>query len=205
MELIPLSCSTRDGRGKQAARQLRRAGRVPAVIYGHGIKETLSVSVDPKHLGEALENPKGYNGLLEVNVGDAAKYVVLARQVHRHPVSRKILHVDFVAPDLDAILVSMVPVRTTGKSIGVSVGGRLQTPYREVRLASKPGQIPVEVVVDITALDHGDSIMASEMPLPAGVKAIYERDYVVTKVLKPRGLGEDEGAPGEAEEEPPAE
>lgn len=201
MELIPLSCSAREGRGKQAARALRAQGEIPAVVYGHGIDETLSVSVDPKALKAALDNPKGYNALLEVNVGDKAKHVVLVREVQRHPVSRKFLHVDFVAPDLELQLVADVPVRTTGKSVGVVTGGRLQTPYREVRLLSKPADIPSEVVLDITELDHGDAIMASEMALPDGVEAIYDRDYVVTKVLKPRGKQETEGADAAEESE----
>jgi large subunit ribosomal protein L25 len=200
MELIPLSCSPREGRGKQAARQLRAAGHIPAVVYGHGIDETLSVAVDPKALKAALENPKGYNALLEVNVEGASKHVVLVREVQRHPVSRKFLHVDFVAPNLEVNLVSEVPVRTTGKSVGLITGGRLQTPYREVRLLSKPADIPIEILVDITSLDHGDSIMASEMSLPEGVAAVYDRDYVVTKVLKPRGEAEEETA-AEAEDE----
>jgi len=194
MELIPLSCSPREGRGKQAARQLRAAGQIPAVVYGHGIDETLSVAVDPKALKAALENPKGYNALLEVNVGDASKHVVLVREVQRHPVSRKFLHVDFVAPDLEASLISDVPVRTTGKSVGIITGGRLQTPYREVRLLCKPADIPTEILVDISSLDHGDSIMASEMSLPDGVTAVFDRDYVVTKVLKPRGRTDEEEA-----------
>jgi large subunit ribosomal protein L25 len=200
MELIPLSCSPREGRGKQAARQLRAAGQIPAVVYGHGIDETLSVALDPDALGAALENPKGFNALLEVNIADASKHVVLVREVQRHPVSRKILHVDFVAPDLEAVLISNVPVRTTGKSVGMITGGLLQTPYREVRLSSKPGDIPTEVLVDITHLDHGDSIMASEMVLPGGVSAIYDRDYMVTKVLKPRGKDDEEDEETEIEE-----
>jgi len=198
MELIPLSCSPRDGRGKQAARQLRAAGQIPAVVYGHGIDETVSVALDPKALKEALENPKGFNALVEVSVENAGKYVVLVREVQRHPVSRKFLHVDFVAPDLEAELISAVPVRTTGKSVGVITGGRLETPYREMRLSSKPADIPTEVVVDITSLDHGDSIKASEIELPDGVAAVFDRDYVVTKVLKPRGeVGEDKTEGGE--------
>ncbi len=201
MELIPLSCSPREGRGKQAARQLRAAGQIPAVVYGHGIDETLSVAVDPRALKEALENPKGYNALLEVNVGDASKYVVLVREVQRHPVSRKFLHVDFVAPDLETSIVAEVPVRTVGKSVGMITGGHLQTPYREVRLLCKPGVIPTEILVDITNLDHGDSIMASEMSLPEGVAAVYDRDYVVTKVLKPRGLADEETATEEEDED----
>ena len=201
MELIPLSCSPREGRGKQAARQLRAAGQIPAVVYGHGIDETLSVAVDPRALKEALENPKGYNALLEVNVGDASKYVVLVREVQRHPVSRKFLHVDFVAPDLETSIVAEVPVRTVGKSVGMITGGHLQTPYREVRLFCKPGVTPTEILVDITNLDHGDSIMASEMSLPEGVAAVYDRDYVVTKVLKPRGLADEETATEEEDED----
>lgn len=188
MEAIALESSLRDANGKGPARRLRAAGRVPAVIYGHGVAEPVSVSLDPKALDAALANPKADNALFQINVDGGASHTVLVRELQRHPVSRVILHVDLVAPDLDQQIDTAVPLSFTGKSVGVVTGGRLRTPYREVRLRAKPADIPAVIEVDITPLDQGDAVLVSQLALPEGVEAIYERDYVVAKVMKPRGV-----------------
>lgn len=188
MEAIALETSTRDGRGKGPARRLRMAGRVPAVVYGHNVESAIAVSLDPKELDKALANPKEANALFQVSIDGDASHTVMAREIQRHPVSRAILHLDFVAPDLDKTMVSSVPFEVTGRSKGVVIGGRLRTPYREVKLRAKPADIPAKITLDITELDIGDTVYASNLELPEGVEAVFDRDYVVAKVLKPRGV-----------------
>ena len=197
METTALSCKRREGRGKEAARKIRAAGGIPAVVYGHGYDTPISVIVDPKQLTKALKNPKGTNAIFDITIDDQASGKVLVRELQRHAVSRKILHLDLVAPKPGRKLTYNVPVRFTGKSIGVVTGGRLRKPYREVRLEALPESVPAEVVIDITELDHDDTIMASQMVLPEGVRAIYDRDYVVVKVQKPRGRLESASTPEE--------
>ena len=187
MQAIALESTPREGRGKGPARRLRAAGRVPAVVYGHNVESAIAVSLDPKALDKALANPKKANALFQVSI-DGTDHTVMAREIQRHPVSRAILHLDLVAPDLDKPIVSAVPFETTGRSKGVVVGGRLRTPYREVKLRAKPADIPASIVYDITELEIGDTVFASSLALPAGVEAVYDRDYVVVKVLKPRGV-----------------
>lgn len=187
MEAIALETSTRQGSGKGPARRLRAAGRVPAVIYGHNVESAIAVSLDPKALDKALANPKQANALFQVSIDGDASHTVMAREIQRHPVSRAILHLDFVAPDLEKEIVAAVSFETVGRSQGVVLGGRLRTPYREVKLRAKPADIPANVVLDISGLDIGDTVHASDLELPAGVEAVYDRDYVVAKVLKPRG------------------
>jgi len=196
MEAIALECSTREGRGKGHARRLRSAGRVPAIIYGHGVAAPVPVSVDPKSLDAALANPKKSNALMNAQVEGGANHTVLVREIQRHPVSRKILHVDLVAPDLDQPIVASVPIDFTGRPVGVVTGGRLRTPYREIKLRARPADMPATVVAHLTPLDHGDALHVSTLDLPEGVEAVYDRDYVVAKVLKPRGGTEEktEGA-----------
>ena len=161
---------------------------MPAILYGAGIEESISVALEPRQLNKALENPKKTNALMNVDLGsDAGTHTVLVREIQRHPVRRTILHVDLVAPDLSKPVVSVVPLRYTGKSIGVSMGGRLRTPYREVSVESLPADIPAEIVVDISTLDIGQAIHASDLDVGEGVSVIYDRDFVVVKVLKPRG------------------
>lgn len=186
MDAIALSSTHRTPGGKGVARRLRAEGRLPAVLYGYGVEAPTHLSLDPKELDKALANPKGLNAVFTVEV-DGKAHNVLVRELQRHPVSRKILHLDLVAADLDKPRVTFVPVDVTGKSIGVVTGGRLRKPYREVKLRAKPGDVPASIVVDITNLDHGDGVMASELNLPEGVEPVFDRDYVVVKVLKPRG------------------
>ena len=199
MEAIVVTGNPRTDTGKGACRRLRQTGAVPAVVYGHGISEALSVTVEERLFAKALENPKGQNALISLQLEGGQSHTVLVRELQRHPVTRRILHVDFVAPNLEQELTSNVPIRLTGRSIGVSIGGRLRKPYREVKLSAVPAKIPAEIVIDITELEVGDAVMASEMPLPEGVQALYETDYVVVKVVAPRGKQAEASAEGEEE------
>ena len=139
----------------------------------------------------------GRNALINLEIADSGTHVVLVRELQRDPVSRRILHVDMVAHDLAVEIITTIPVTLAGRSKGVSMGGRLRKPYREIKVQAVPEKVPVEVVVDITELDLGQSVMASQLALPEGVKAIYDTDYVVVKVSEPRGkkqTAEDEDA-----------
>jgi large subunit ribosomal protein L25 len=188
METIVLNGALREGIGKEANRKLRANGQMPAVLYGAGIDQSIHVALEPRQLNKALENPKKTNALMNVDLGsDAGTHTVLVREIQRHPVRREILHVDLVAPDLAKPVVSVVPLRFTGKSVGVGMGGRLRTPYREVSVQSLPADIPAEIVVDITNLDIGHAVQASDLNAGDNVSVVYDRDFVVVKVLKPRG------------------
>ena len=197
MEPIALAGSLREGIGKEAAKKIRAAGSTPAVLYGHGMSESVNLQLDPKILNKALENPKKANALMSVDLGsDAGSHTVLVREVQRHPVKRTILHVDLVVPNLEKNITATVPLRFIGKSVGVSMGGRLRTPYREVNVSARPADIPVDIEVDITTLDMGDLVKASELNVGENVSVVYDEDFVVVKVLKPRG-----GAKAAAESE----
>lgn len=190
-----LTSSVRDGRGKGANRRLRAAGSIPAVLYGHGIDAPVSVTLDPRAFDKALENPKGTNAVLDVQVDEGGPtHRVFARQIQRDAVSRRIIHVDLVAPDLTKPNTFVVPLVFTGRSVGVQTGGRLRTPYRDMKLRSRPDDVMATVTIDITRLDNNDQIMASQVELPEGVEAIFDRDYLVVKVVAPRGKKADPAA-----------
>ena len=205
MEAITLAGQNRTTSGKGPNRRLRSSGRIPAVLYGHGLDSSSSLSLDPRELGKALDNPKGANALINIDVEDGGNHTVLVREIQRDPVSRAFLHVDLVVPNPDQDLVATVPVNFSGKSPGVSLGGRLRTPYRDIKLRSKPADIPAQIEVDLNTMEIGDTVMASDLELGEGVEAIYERDFIVAKVIEPRGGGaaqtDAEGAAEEAAEE----
>ena len=99
-------------------------------------------------------------------VADGPTHTVIVREIQRHPVSRKILHVDLVAPDLEQEIVASVPLKFVGKAVGVVTGGRLRTPYREIKLRARPANFPADVEADLTPLDHGDGMSALREVLP---------------------------------------
>lgn len=198
MQTVKVQSTTRAANGKSGARKARRDGFIPAIVYGFGVETPIPVNLNPKALDEALKTPFKLNTLFDLSVGEA-NYKVFARQIQRHAVSRKILHVDLVAPDLNSNITALVPVAPIGKAKGVQTGGNLRIPYREVRVNCRPMDIPATVEIDVTELDHAQGILASELTLGEGLKLIYDSDFLVVKVQPPRGgLEEVEEAEGEA-------
>jgi large subunit ribosomal protein L25 len=185
MDMI-ISAESRSGLGKGAAKKVRNTGKVPAVYYGFGA-ESQPVSLDRKSLEQALSNPKGLNGYFNFNLnGEDSGKRVLIRELQRHPVTRSILHVDLVVPNPENMITAKVVLNFVGRSIGISTGGRARKPYREITLRGLPQDIPGEIRIDITNIDQGDQILASSITVP-GCTIIYDRDYVIFKVVAPRG------------------
>ena len=183
---ISISAESRSGLGKEAAKKVRNAGQIPAVFYGFGA-ESQPVSLSPKQLEQALANPKGINGYFSLSIdGKDMPNRVFIRELQRHPVSRRVLHVDIVCPNPEKPIEATVPLKFVGRSVGVASGGRARRPYREVTVRGLPDQLPAEIVVDITPVDQGQQITASQ--LNAGdTEVVYERDFVIFKVAAPRG------------------
>ena len=196
-----ISATRRTESGKGSNRRLRAGGQIPAILYGHGVDDSVSLSIDPRALNKALDNPKGQNVLIEVDVEGDATHTVLVRELQREPVSRAVLHVDLVVPNLEQKRISTVPVEFTGKSVGVSLGGRLRTPCRELQVESLPQDIPSKISVDITTLEIGDQVTASQLTSGEGVSVMYDRDFVVVKVIKARGAKADEEVSASAGED----
>lgn len=193
MEAISISTERRDGTGKGVGRKLRAAGRVPAVLYGHGVAEPVNLTVDPKDLLKVFNSPKGLNAMIDLQL-DGESRRVLVRDVQRHPASRQLLHVDFVAPDPARQIIADVPFAVTGSSPGVQAGGRLRTPVRSVRVRALPQNVPALIQGSVSSLDIGDSLMVTQLTMPEGVEPVFDRDYVVAKVVAPRGGGAAAGS-----------
>jgi large subunit ribosomal protein L25 len=118
-----LSAEPREGKGKGPARRLRRSGKIPAVVYGSK-GEPKHLSVDPEALLEAIETPRKFNTLLTLKVGGGEAFV-LFKDYQVDPVSRKLLHADFLEVKLDQPVKVEVPVAITGKAVGTTEGGIL--------------------------------------------------------------------------------
>jgi large subunit ribosomal protein L25 len=199
---VVLLAEPRSERGSRPAGRLRRAGRVPGVVYGRG-GETLAITVPARELNHILAH--GVNTLITLKL-DGADQLALARQVQRHPTRGELVHVDFVRVSTDVAISAEVALRMIGEPVGVRDGGLLEQSVFTLAIEAKPQDIPGEIEADVSELGIGDQLRVSDLTLPAGVATNVEPETLVVHVAAPRGLGaeEGEGEAGEGAEGAPA-
>jgi large subunit ribosomal protein L25 len=184
-----VSAELRDRAGKGAARESRRNGRVPAVIYGDKKEPTL-ISLDPKEIDRLIHKKTFYATLLDVDV-KGTKHRVLPRDVQFDPVTDRTLHVDFQRIGKDTKVHVNVPVvvRNEAASPGIKRGGVLNIVRHEIEFICSPDAIPQSVEVDLTGLEIGGSIHIHSVKLPENATlAVRERDFTVVSIGAPTGL-----------------
>ena len=158
MKTASLSGSSRESVGSKDAKQLRKEERIPAVLYGGDEQIHLHLPVVP--VEKLVYNPDVFK--IELEVGGKT-YPTILKEVQFHPVTDKILHVDFLQLFDDRPVVVNIPVRTKGSSVGVLNGGRLAINHRTLTLRGLPGDIPEHVTLDITKLDISDVIRVRDI------------------------------------------
>src|SRR6266545_1506637 len=178
-----VTAERREEKGKGPARRLRQKGLIPAVVYGRKSEPT-HLSVDPAALMKAIETPHRFNTVLTLQMDGAEKHV-LFKDYTVDPVSRKLLHADFLEVKLDEAVRVEVPVVTVGRAVGQTEGGILSIATHEIVLEALPAKIPVQIEVDVTNLKIGQSIHVSELSAPEGCKFKFATDYVVAFVAVP--------------------
>jgi large subunit ribosomal protein L25 len=205
---VSIEVQLRDGRGKAASRRMRAAGRIPAVVYGHG-NDPVALSVDPIQLERKIKaSHAGMNTLFDlVGEGSVSGRTVLLKDLQREPVRGALMHADFYEIDANEAIQVSVPIHLKGEAKGVVIGGGvIEHTLREVELSCLPGVIPDELVIDVSDLDVGDSLHVSDLPLPTGVEMVTDEAQAVVSVMIPKVAEEPaEAAEGEAEAEAPAE
>ncbi|MBX3023400.1 50S ribosomal protein L25 [bacterium] len=208
METIDLSVEPRSRGSKGSVRSLRRAGRVPAVLYG-ARRSPVLVAVDGKEFETKVGSIEGTH-LIRLNSsdGELGGRLVLVKEIQRHPVQRALLHADLYEVDVNAKLKLRVPLHFVGRAAGVDVGGILQPIKREVEVQCLPTEIPDYIEVDVAALGIHDALHISDLHAPAGVDFVIDTDETVVTVLPPvveevkvaaEGEGAGEGAAAPAE------
>jgi large subunit ribosomal protein L25 len=206
MDEISLVAEPRSDKGSPATRRLRTSGRVPGVVYGHGVTPT-PVSVDERALRGALSTEAGANALIDLRIGKS-RHLALARELQRHPVHQTVSHVDFVVVRRDEIVSAEVPVMLVGEALAVSrAGGTVEQLLLSVDVRAKPADIPRSFEVDVTDLDIGGTIRLSAVAIPSGVTLDLDPESPVVvghaaRVEVAEALVEEEGA---APAEPAAE
>lgn len=186
---------TRSGKG--AARDMRRNGMVPGVIYAAG-HDSQAIAVNAKDLAAALRAGHFYTHNHELNL-DGATVKVLARDIQRDPVSDRPIHIDFIRYNPASKVNVNVSVKVVGEteSPGLKVGGVLQLIEAELEVVCRADSIPEEITVSVAGLDIGDSVHMNTIALPEGVKfAVTDRDLTVVSVVSTRtsSTAEDEAA-----------
>ena len=174
----------RSPNSKGAARKLRAAGRLPAVVYGQG-QEPLHVSVSTKDFVEGRQH-FGRTHLYHVDVEGGQKIPVLIKDIQVDRFRRDVQHIDFWAVDMSKDVTLRTDLEMVGRPQGVVRGGKFRQLRRNVDLVGRPGTIPNKLVIDITSLDAGESIRLENLDLPEGVKPAAEDNHAVCMVAAPK-------------------
>jgi large subunit ribosomal protein L25 len=199
MSEYKLAAAPRHETGKGAARRSRASGRVPAVLYGHGM-EPVHLSVDAREFVFALRTDAGTNVLLELDV-QGQKHLALAKEIQRHPVRGNFMHVDFLAVRRGERLRVSVPVHLVGEAEGVREGGILGHDLRQVNVEAEVTHVPEAIEADISGLAIGGVLRVSDLTAPRGVTILDDPEATVASVTAPTVEAEPEPAEVEAEVE----
>lgn len=192
MQVTKIAATPRTENGKGSSRRLRSAGKLPAVTYGKG-EPTQALVVDPNDIVKVLTSDLGINTLIELDVAGKPINTMIADYQY-HPVSRKLLHADFIQLKDGETVDVRVPLRLTGKSKGIVMGGKLTVVFRDLPVRAIPGKIPVEIVHDITELDIEQAVSAGDLSLGEGVEVLLPPKRTVALIAQDRkGKGEADG------------
>jgi large subunit ribosomal protein L25 len=186
-----LEALKRDTRGKNEARRLRAAGKIPAVIYGAQKEgetgKNFPVSVDPKPLLRILHSHSGVNTLITLKVDGEGDSRVLVKDFLLDPVTNNMLHADFVRVSMDRRITVTVPIVIKGEPRGVKVeGGVLDFVHREIELESLPLEIPDAIEIDVSDLGLNDAVYLRDVAQGATWKPISDPDMMLVHVITPR-------------------
>ena len=183
-----ISADLRNRVGKGSARAARRAGKIPAVIYGDK-KQPISIEIEARMMRKIINEPGIFSRLLDINV-DNGKHTVLMRDIHFHPVTDDPMHFDFLRVSQSSTVSVSVGVEFINEAIcpALKIGGVLNIVRYEVELNCMPTSIPEKIIVDLSEAKIGDSIHISAVELPEGVTpTITDRDFTIATLQSPGG------------------
>ncbi len=194
-EIPDLHATVRTGTGKGAARQARRNGEVPGIVYGGGV-DPLPINIPFNVLLKKLKQGRFLATLFNMKVDGAEDVRVICRNVQRDVVKDLPTHVDFMRLKRTTKINLYIPVEVVGEEEcpGLRKGGVLTLVRPEVELMVTAGEIPESVTIDISGLEIGDTCTISGVDLPSGSKPTIDRDFVIANISAPSGLarGDDE-------------
>jgi large subunit ribosomal protein L25 len=168
---------------KNAARRVRAAGNIPAVLYGAG-HDAVAVEVDPKHISKILFSDTGHNTIFDVDLGDKSPVKAMIVEWQREPIKDRLIHIDLKRIAMDKVLKVSVRVKLMGVPVGVKThGGILDQVLREVEIECLPSDIPSHIDVDVTNLDLHEVLRVSGLPHSEKIKYLEDEDATVAHVI----------------------
>jgi large subunit ribosomal protein L25 len=197
---IEFNAKKRELQGTGASRRLRREGRVPGILYG-GTTAALALDIDHNEIYQHLRKEAFHSSVLNINV-DGAKELCLLRDLQWHPFKRQLLHIDFQRVDATHKLHQKVPLHFVNAEIAPGVkmsGGVVSHVMTELDVSCLPQDLPEFIEVDLSAVEAGASVHASQLKFPAGVSPVLHKgeDPVVATIIVPRGGVAEEAAAAE--------
>jgi large subunit ribosomal protein L25 len=197
-QVLAVEVEARQDFGKNAARRLRRAGRIPAVVYGGG-GPAIPVAVDPKEILQVLHSESGHNAIFTLEIRGKAPARVMIRDWQIEPLHGHLLHVDLVRIARDTKLKLQVPIHVSGEPVGVKVqGGMFEFVLREVEVECLPDDIPERFVADVSGLELGKNFRVSDLPVDPKVKILTDPTRVIAHVAELKAEEEAKPAAEEA-------
>lgn len=186
MSLITTTLETksRATAGKGPARRTRAEGLVPACVYGKHLDKPISIALNGKALRAAINTPRKLNTVIGLKI-DGKEHAVLVKDYQLDPVSKELLHADFIDVRENEQVKVKIPVVLTGKSVGVTEGGILSQMRRELEVWSLPGAIPLNIEVDVTAMKIASALHVNDIKLPAGVTVKTHVNFTIAVVAAP--------------------
>lgn len=186
LQNITVNSALRSETGKGANRQLRRDGKIPAVLYGPKTK-SVSLSVNPKDIFRILHSQSGENTIFLLSIPERESVNCLMKEYQLEPITHHLLHVDFYEVAMDKTLEVDVAVVTRGEAYGVKTeGGLLDIVMRELRVECLPADIPEHIEVDVTNMKIGDHVRVRDLAVSDKVKILNDPETVVLAVEHPR-------------------
>ncbi len=188
MKQVTLKVSKREKTGKEVAKKLRKAGFIPAILYGKEIEPT-PLTIKYSEFEKIYKRYKGEAVIytLEFENGALSRKQAILKEIQRHPVTDMIIHVDFQAIEEGKPIEIKVPLEFVGKPVGVTKGGVLEIMLHELTIECLPSDIPDKITVDLSSLDVGDSLHVSDIKVPENIKVVDSPEETVATVVAEEG------------------
>ncbi len=180
-----LKAQAREGSGKGYARRLRAQNLIPAIIYGRQMEHPRAIAVDPVAVRKAVATPHKLNTLITLQLEGQGESMVLLKDYQTDPVTRELLHADFIGVTEKEPVKVQIPVVLTGRSEGVANGGILSQVRRELEVWALPTAIPEKIEVDVTALKIAQALHVNDVKLPEGITVKSNVNFTIAVVAAP--------------------
>jgi len=194
---VKLAAQIRPETGRTAVKKIKTLGFVPAVIYSHD-EAPVSLKVSERDINTVLSHAVGEHLLVDLEIADGANRLALIQEVQHHPITQKVLHVDFHGVSANETMEASVPLEAIGEAVGVKGGGILEQLLRSLTISCLPQDLPESINVDVSALAIGKSLHVKDIKLPAGVTVEDEGDVIAFLVAEPTTAPEPEAPAAEA-------